>query len=120
MDNNRIKNFEDYKEVYEKSVSNPDQFWGEIAENFVWRQKWDKVLDWNFEEPNVKWFINGKLNITENCLDRHLKTRGNKLALIWEPNDPKEKFIRYTYKELHEKVCLFANVMKKKRCKKRR
>jgi acetyl-CoA synthetase len=118
MDNNRIKNFEDYKEVYEKSVSNPDQFWGEIAENFVWRQKWDKVLDWNFEEPNVKWFINGKLNITENCLDRHLKTRGNKLALIWEPNDPKEKFIRYTYKELHEKVCLFANVMKKNGAKK--
>jgi acetyl-CoA synthetase len=118
MDNYRIKTFEDYQKAYEKSVSNPEEFWAEIAENFTWRQKWDKVLEWNFEEPNVKWFLNGKLNITENCLDRHLKTRGNKLALIWEPNDPKEKFIRYTYRELHEKVCQFANVLKKNGAKK--
>lgn len=118
MTNNRIRSIEDYHAAYKKSVENPEMFWGEIAEGFTWRKKWDKVLDWNFEEPNIKWFINGKLNITENCLDRHLKTRGNKLALIWEPNDPKERFVRYTYKELHEKVCQFANVLKNNGAKK--
>ncbi|WP_207435584.1 acetate--CoA ligase [Sabulibacter ruber] len=109
----RIKSFEEYQDTYRKSVEQPEEFWASIAENFTWRQKWDKVLDWNFEEPNVKWFVNGKLNITENCLDRHLATRGNKLALIWEPNDPKERFIRFTYRELHEKVCQMANILKR-------
>ncbi len=104
--------------AYKKSVEDPEAFWGEIADSFTWRKKWDKTLEWNFTEPSVKWFINGKLNITENCLDRHLKTRGNKLALIWEPNDPKERFIRFTYKELHEKVCQFANVLKNNGAKK--
>lgn len=118
MTDNRIRTLEDYHEAYKKSVEAPEQFWDEIAESFTWRKKWDKTLEWNFEEPNIKWFINGKLNITENCLDRHLKTRGNKLALIWEPNDPKERFVRYTYKELHEKVCQFANVLKNNGAKK--
>lgn len=118
MSDNRIRTLEDYHEAYKKSVETPEKFWDEVAETFVWRKKWDKTLEWNFEEPNIQWFINGKLNITENCLDRHLKTRGNKLALIWEPNDPKERFVRYTYKELHEKVCQFANVLKSNGAKK--
>ncbi|RNI31223.1 acetate--CoA ligase [Rufibacter latericius] len=109
----RIKSFEEYQEAYQKSVEQPEEFWAGIAENFTWRKKWDKVLDWNFEEPDVKWFVNGKLNITENCLDRHLEKRGNKLALIWEPNDPKERYIRFTYRELHEKVCQMANILKR-------
>lgn len=111
--NYTIKSFEQYQQVYADSVQDPEGFWNNIAEEFTWYQKWDKVLEWNFEEPQVKWFVNGKLNITENCLDRHLKKRGNKLALIWEPNDPTERFVRYTYRELHEKVCQMANVLKR-------
>ncbi len=118
MTENRIRTIEDYHAAYKKSVEDPEAFWAEIAESFTWRKKWDNVLEWNFTEPNIKWFINGKLNITENCLDRHLKTRGNKLALIWEPNDPKERYVRFTYKELHEKVCQFANVLKNNGAKK--
>ena len=118
MTDYKIKSLEEYQEAYKKSVEEPEAFWEEIAENFQWKKKWDRTLEWNFEEPKVNWFINGKLNITENCLDRHLKNRGNKLALIWEPNDPKERFVRYTYKELHEKVCQFANVLKNNGAKK--
>ena len=114
----RIKSFDEYKDTYKKSVEDPEGFWGEIAEQFTWHKKWDKTLEWNFDEPKVEWFKNGKLNITENCLDRHLEKRGNKLALIWEPNDPKERFLRFTFKELHEKVCRFANVLKSKGVKK--
>ena len=113
-----IKSFEQYQNDYQASVQDPEAFWANVAEQFTWHQKWDKVLEWNFEEPNVKWFLNGKLNITENCLDRHLKTRGNKLALIWEPNDPKERYVRFTYRELHEKVCQMANVLKNNGVKK--
>ncbi|MDX5347185.1 MAG: AMP-binding protein, partial [Hymenobacteraceae bacterium] len=118
MNPHQIKSPEQYQEAYQKSVEQPEEFWAEIAETFTWRKKWDKVLEWNFEEPNVKWFQGGKLNITENCLDRHLKTRGNKLALIWEPNDPKERFSRYTNRDLHERVCQMANVLKKNGAKK--
>ncbi len=114
----RVTSFNHYKELYKQSTENPDDFWDKVAKCFRWRKPWDKVCEWNFEEPNVKWFVNGELNITENCLDRHLDKRGNKLALIWEPNDPKEKFIRWTYRELHEKVCRFANVLKENGCKK--
>jgi acetyl-CoA synthetase len=114
----RVNSFEHYKELYKQSTDNPDEFWGKIAENFRWVKKWDKVCEWNFTEPNVKWFINGEMNITENCLDRHLDIRGDKTALIWEPNDPKEKFVKLTYRELHEKVCRFANVLKENGCKK--
>lgn len=114
----RVNSFEHYKELYKQSTDNPDEFWGKVAENFRWRKQWDKVCEWNFTEPNVKWFINGEMNITENCLDRHLDIRGDKTALIWEPNDPKEKFVKLTYRELHEKVCRFANVLKENGCKK--
>ena len=114
----RIQSFPDYQAAYQNSIQDPEGFWANIAEEFTWRKPWDQVLDWNFEEPRVKWFVNGKLNITENCLDRHLKNRGNKLALIWEPNDPKERFIRYTYRELHEKVCQLANVLRNNGVKK--
>lgn len=116
--NYQIKTFEEYEEAYRKSVDDPEGFWAEVAENFHWRKKWDKVLEWNFEEPDIKWFQGGKLNITENCLDRHLETQGNTLALIWEPNDPKEPAVKITYRELHEKVCRFANVLKKHGAKK--
>ena len=85
---------------------------------FSWRKKWDKVLEWNFTEPDVKWFIGGKLNITENALDRHLAERGDKAAIIWEPNDPKEKGRTLTYRELHAEVCRFANVLKNNGAKK--
>lgn len=116
--NYQIKSFEEYEAAYRKSVEDPEGFWAGVAENFQWRKKWDKVLEWNFEEPDIKWFQGGKLNITENCLDRHLDTKGNTLALIWEPNDPREAAVKITYRELHEKVCRFANVLKKHGAKK--
>ncbi len=109
----KINSFEEYKEQYQKSVQDPEGFWADIAENFQWQKKWDKTLEWEFKTPSVKWFQGAKLNITENCLDRHLEKRGNKLAVIWEPNDPKERFVRLTYRELYEEVCKYANVMKK-------
>ncbi|HEV2832982.1 MAG TPA: acetate--CoA ligase [Hanamia sp.] len=108
----QIKSLEEYNEVYKKSVNEPEDFWAGIAENFSWRKKWDKVLEWNFTDPSVKWFIGGKLNITENCLDRWAKTQPDVPALIWEPNDPKEKSQTITYKELLEKVIEFAHVLK--------
>lgn len=110
--NLQIKSLQEYYTKYAESVTNPEQFWDNIAQTFQWRKKWDKTLEWNFEEPNIKWFINGKVNITENCLDRHLKTNANKIAIIWESNIPNEDSIKLTYKELHEKVCQFANVLK--------
>lgn len=109
----RIQSFEDYQKQYARSVEDPEGFWGDVAGSFLWQKTWDKVLEWDFKKPEVKWFVNGKLNITENCLDRHLDTRGNKIALIWEPNDPKERFERLTYRELHRRVCRFANVLKR-------
>lgn len=108
----RIQSAEDYQEQYQKSIEQPEKFWEEIAETFVWKKKWNKVLEWDFQNPSIKWFEGGKLNITENCLDRHLEKRGNKIALVWEPNDPKEKFVRLTYRELYREVCKFANVLK--------
>ena len=115
MSNYHIKGLEEYFQVYRKSVDKPEQFWEEIAEeNFVWRKRWDTVLDWDFEKPDVKWFDGAQLNITENCLDRHLYTRGDKTALLFEPNDPNEPAQPITYKELHERVCKFANVLKSK------
>jgi len=114
----RVNSFEHYKELYTQSTENPEKFWGDVAENFRWRKKWDSVCEWDFEEPKIKWFEGGRLNITENCLDRHLDERGDKVALIWEPNDPKEKFVQWTYRELHNKVCRFANVLKENGCKK--
>jgi acetyl-CoA synthetase len=112
MSNYHIKHLEEYYQVYRKSVRNPEAFWEEIAEeHFVWRKKWDNVLRWDFAKPEVKWFEGAKLNITENCLDRHIPTRGNKTALIFEPNDPKEEAEHITYRQLHERVCRMANVL---------
>ncbi|HRH57386.1 MAG TPA: acetate--CoA ligase [Chitinophagales bacterium] len=107
----KITSFEKYIEIYKKSVENPEQFWDEIAETFQWKQKWNKTLEWNFKEPDVKWFLNGKLNITENCLDRYITTQPDKPAIIWESNDSNEDNRILTYKELHEQVCRFANVL---------
>lgn len=109
----QITSFEQYQEAYQQSVNKPEQFWSSIAENFVWKKKWDKVLSWNFTEPSIKWFEGAKLNITENCLDRHLLTDGDKPAIIWEPNDPEKDSVTLTYKMLHEQVCRFANVLKR-------
>jgi len=109
----RISSFDHYNELYAQSVENPNSFWNGVAEAYQWRRKWDNTLEWNFETAETQWFQGAKLNITENCLDRHLKDRGNKLALIWEPNDPRERFVRLTYRELHERVCQMANVLKK-------
>ena len=114
----QIGSHDEYKTAYKKSVDDPDGFWGEIANNFLWRKKWEKVLQWNFEEPNVKWFINGKLNITENCIDRHLETLGDKPAIIWEPNDPDDRVRIVTYNRLHKRVCQFAQVLKNNGVKK--
>jgi len=114
----QITSFKQYEEDYKKSVENPEQFWGEVAQNFQWRKPWFKVLSWNFNEPNIKWFEGAKLNITENCLDRHLALNGDKPAIIWEPNNPEEESVTYTYKMLHERVCRFANVLKRNGAKK--
>ncbi|MDN5285723.1 MAG: acs [Mucilaginibacter sp.] len=114
----KITSFDEYKQVYKQSVEQPEQFWAGIADNFYWHKKWDKVLDWNFKEPKVKWFQGAKLNITENCLDRHLETLGDKPAIIWEPNDPQENHRILTYRQLHDKVCQFANVLKNNGAKK--
>jgi len=116
--NHRIKTWEEYQEAYQQSVENPAEFWENIALDFSWRKKWDKILEWNFEAPEVKWFINGKLNITENCLDRHLETKGDQTALIWEPNDPEAPERKFTYRELHGEVCRFAEVLRNNGAKK--
>ncbi|MBO0935785.1 acetate--CoA ligase [Fibrella sp. HMF5335] len=109
----RIRTFAEYQLAYEQSVNDPEAFWAEVAQNFHWRKPWTKTLQWNFEEPNIKWFSGGKLNITENVLDRHLTTRPNQPAIIWEPNDPAEPSVTLTYKMLHDYVCRFANVLKR-------
>ena len=110
--NLRIKSFEEYQSKYKQSVANPEQFWAEIADTFSWQQKWDNVLDWNFNDPSIKWFSGGKMNITENLLDRHLKDRGNKVAFHWEPNDINESGKSITYNELHKEVCKLSNGLK--------
>ncbi len=110
----RIHTLSGYFHEYQKSVTQPEEFWARIADSFHWRKRWDKVLDWNFEEPNVNWFVNGKLNITENILERHLFTIGDRPAIIWEPNDPNEAGRTITYKELYHEVCKFSNALKAK------
>ena len=114
----QITSFKQYEEDYKKSVENPEQFWGEVAQNFQWRKPWYKVLSWDFKEPNIKWFEGAKLNITENCLDRHLAKNGDTPAIIFEPNNPEAESITYTYKMLYERVCRFANVLKRNGAKK--
>lgn len=107
----QIKSLEQYHSDYKKSVEDPEGFWGSVADNFQWRKKWDRVLDWNFKEPKVEWFAGGKLNITENCIDRHLKTMADKPAIIWEPNNPEERVRVVTYARLHKRVCQVAQML---------
>lgn len=115
MSNYHIKALDEYYNVYRKSVENPELFWEEVAEeHFVWQKKWNNVLEWDFEKPEVKWFQGAKLNITENCIDRHLLTRADKTAIIFEPNNPKEGAQHISYKELYERVNKLANVLKNK------
>jgi len=114
----RIKSLSDYFKKYELSEKDPESFWSEIAESFTWKKKWDKVLDWDFEKVNINWFQNAKLNITENIFERNLKERGDKTAIIWEPNDPSEAPIHITYKELYEETCRFSNALRAKGIKK--
>jgi len=119
MSNYHIKHLEEYYQVYRKSVREPENFWEEVAEeHFMWRKKWDKVLSWDFTKPEVRWFEGAQLNITENCIDRHLATRGNKTAILFEPNDPTELAEHITYNQLFDRVNQFANVLKEQGIKK--
>ncbi len=108
----RIESMEHYFQAYRDSVESPEKFWSEIAKTFTWRKKWDRVLEWDFDKFDVKWFINGKLNITENCLDRHLQENGNQTAIIWESNNPEEPVRRISYQELFEQVTRFAGALR--------
>ena len=108
----QIRSLREYQEQYKRSVEEPEAFWEEIAESFVWSRKWDKVLEWNFRDPEVKWFQGGKLNITVNALDRYVESQPDEPAIIWEPNDPEEHYRILSYKTLHFKVNQFANVLK--------
>ncbi len=119
MNHYKIESLEHYFKAYNKSVKEPQEFWGRLAdENFTWYQKWDKVLEYDFTKADVKWFVNAKLNIVKNCVDRHLNRRGNKTAIIFEPNNPDEPAQYITYNELHERVCKMANVLKDQGIKK--
>ena len=110
-----IKSMDEYKTMYQKSVEDPEGFWGELAETFYWKKRWDKVRDFNYSMSkgpvSIEWFKNAKTNITYNCLDRHLDTRGDQVAFIWEGNSPDED-MEITYRDLHERVCRFANALK--------
>ncbi len=117
-----IKSRQEYEKLWQESIKDPDAFWAKIADEYVtWFKKWDKVQDCNYgnsaKDLRIKWFVGGKLNVSYNCLDRHLEKRGNQVALIWEGNDPSEQKT-FTYKQLHEEVCKFANVLKRNGVKK--
>ena len=114
----QIKSYDEYKAAYKKSVEDPEGFWGDVAENFLWKKKWDKVLNWNFTDPKIEWFAGGKLNITENCIDRHLPAMADKPAIIWEPNNPEERVRTVTYGRLHKRVCQVAQVLRNNGVKK--
>lgn len=114
----RIKTLDEYQKAYDESIRNPETFWAGIAENFVWRKKWQRVLQWNFKEPQVEWFGGASLNITENCIDRHLSTLGEKPAIIWEPNNPEERTRIVTYNRLHKRVCQVAQMLRNNGVKK--
>jgi acetyl-CoA synthetase len=105
----QIKTFDEYQAAYQESITNPESFWSAVADTFSWKQKWSSVLDWNFTTPEIKWFDGGVLNITENCIDRHLESRGDQVAIIWEPNNPHDKYRKLTYKELSVLVNKFSN-----------
>lgn len=114
----KIDNFEQYQSIYAHSIAAPEAFWASVAEHFLWKRKWDKVLDWNFHEPQIKWFEGAQLNITENCLDRHLQEKANQPAIIWEPNNPNEPHRVLNYQELYDQVCGFAHVLQRNGVKK--
>jgi len=114
----QITSLEQYHQEYAKSMENPEAFWHSIANNFRWKKDFDEVLEWNFKEPSIKWFVGGKLNITENCLDRWVETQPDTPAIIWEPNNPKEASRVFTYKQLYHEVCRFAAVLKNNGAKK--
>ncbi len=115
----KIENLEQYFKHYNKSVREPRKFWGKIAEeNFTWFQQWDKVLEFNLDDADIKWFTNAKVNIVKNCIDRHLAKRGDKTAIIFEPNDPLETALHITYNELYQRVCKMANVLREQGVKK--
>jgi acetyl-CoA synthetase len=115
----KIKNLEDYFKTYRKSVKNPKKFWSKIAdENFTWYQKWDKVFDFDFSEAKFEWFSGAKVNITKNCIDRHLNVRGEKTAIIFEPNNPEEAAQHISYNELYKRVSKMANVLREQGIKK--
>jgi acetyl-CoA synthetase len=113
-----ITNSEQYLQQYKESVTDPEEFWAEVAQDFVWRKKWDSVLKFDFRKPEVKWFIGAKFNITENCIDRHLPHRANQTAILWESNDPSEPSRSISYQQLHDEVCRVANMLKKHGVKK--
>lgn len=113
-----ITNSEQYLQQYKESVTDPEEFWAEVAQDFVWRKKWDSVFKFDFHKPEVKWFIGAKLNITENCIDRHLPHRANQTAILWESNDPSEPSRSISYQQLHDEVCRVANMLKKHGVKK--
>jgi acetyl-CoA synthetase len=114
----QINFLEQYHTDYNKAAKEPEVFWGNVADNFYWRKKWDTVLEWNFTEPKIEWFAGGKLNITENCIDRHLEKLGDKPAIIWEPNNPEERVRTVTYARLHKRVCQVAQMLKNNAVKK--
>lgn len=114
----RIHTLSGYFHEYQKSMADPENFWARVADSFHWKKRWDKVLEWNFEGPDVKWFVNGKLNITENILERYQYTIGDRPAIVWEPNEPDEEGRTLTYKQLFEEVCRFSNVLQEKGVKK--
>ena len=114
----KITSQSDYQNLYKESIEQPEKFWAEVAEDFVWRKKWNTVLEWDFHKPEVKWFVGGKLNITANCIDRHLVDKANQTAIIWEPNDPQKKSQHITYQQLHDEVCKVANMLKNNGVKK--
>ena len=107
----KISSLSEYFVEYQKSIDQPEKFWSDIAETFKWKKPWDKVLSWNFNDPDLKWFLNAKLNITENIFERNIEKFGSKTAIIWEPNDPNEKSLQITYNELFQKTCQFSNVL---------
>ena len=113
IDNYIPKTETEYNKLYQKSIEDPNSFWSDIASTFTWKKKWNKTFEFDFKKPDFKWFLDGKLNITENCLDRHLTKKAEKTAIIFEPHDPNEECQRISYKELHSKVCKFSNVLKK-------
>ena len=112
------KNIDEYKKLYNYSISNPEEFWSDVAQSFLWKNKWSKVLEYDFSKPKFEWFVGGKLNITENCLDRHVRKTPEKNAIIFEPNDPNDETVYISYKKLHSRVCAFANVLKNNNVKK--